>query len=81
MQMACHLYIHRNWEKDQQLLAQSLRFFKDTNHTCQVWWREKRNRVLRHPVGWAPHSGEGHVSVAVSLRFVSRSCCSRRAPT
>lgn len=36
MQMACHLYIHRNWEKDQQLLAQSLRFFKDTNHTCQI---------------------------------------------
>ena len=36
MQMACHLYIHRSWERDQQLLEQSLRFFRDTDHTCQV---------------------------------------------
>ncbi|XP_026278500.1 lysocardiolipin acyltransferase 1-like [Frankliniella occidentalis] len=36
MQMACHLYIHRSWERDQRLLAQSLRFFRDMGHTCQI---------------------------------------------
>lgn len=36
MQMACHLYIHRSWERDQKLLGQSLRFFRDTGHTCQI---------------------------------------------
>jgi lysocardiolipin and lysophospholipid acyltransferase len=39
LQLAGFLYIHRNWEQDQRLLARSLDYFKDLGNTYQVWSR------------------------------------------
>ncbi|XP_049793655.1 lysocardiolipin acyltransferase 1-like [Schistocerca nitens] len=36
MQLTCFMFIHRCWEKDQQLLATVLDYLHDINHTCQV---------------------------------------------
>lgn len=70
MQMACHLYIHRSWERDQQLLAQSLRFFRDTCHTCQV-------RPLRGNLPFIVHDPRNQVSCAIGWRVQETDCESR----
>lgn len=37
MQMAGFLYIHRQWERDQKLLANMLDYLRDINYTYQVY--------------------------------------------
>lgn len=36
MQACSFLFIHRNWEKDQKLLAKVLDYLKESNEVCQV---------------------------------------------